>query len=189
MPLHLEMIGALDAQPLVCRRRHFPELEFSEFMVATRDQPGLFAKVAGVLTANNLNILSARIITCGSGIALDVFRVSHQIGEAAMDDERWMRVERDLERVLDGQEDIAELVARARRIRLDHGGSCAASRLKLRSTIAAPKNSPSVDVFTQDRVGLLYRDNAYAVRSGPGDSSRAHLDQCRSGARRFLCNR
>ena len=32
-----------------------------------------------------------------------------------MDDERWMRVERDLDRVLAGQEDIAELVAKARK--------------------------------------------------------------------------
>ena len=82
--LHFDMMRAIEERPLVCRQRHFPELEFSEFMVATRDQPGLFAKIAGALTANNLNILSARIITCGDGIALDVFRVSH-LGEAGRD--------------------------------------------------------------------------------------------------------
>jgi [protein-PII] uridylyltransferase len=155
-PLHLEMIGALDSQPMVCRRRHFPELEFSEFMVATRDQPGLFTKVAGVLTANNLNILSARIITCGSGIALDVFRVSHQIGEAAMDDERWMRVERDLERVLEGNEDVAELVAKAR---MNQAGSRRFVRRVATEVTIDNRSSEDftvIDVFTQDRVGLLY---------------------------------
>ena len=142
VPLHLEMIGALASESLVCRRRHFPELEFSEFMVATRDQPGLFAKVAGVLTANNLNILSARIITCGDGLALDVFRVSHQIGEAAMDDDRWLRVERDLERVLAGQEDIAELVARARKNQAGSRRFVAGSRPRSRSITAVLNNSP-----------------------------------------------
>jgi [protein-PII] uridylyltransferase len=150
------MIGALASESLVCRRRHFPELEFSEFMVATRDQPGLFAKVAGVLTANNLKILSARIITCGDGLALDVFRVSHQIGEAAMDDERWLRVERDLERVLAGQEDIAELVARARKNQA--GSRRFVRRVATEITIdnRSSEHFTVVDVFTQDRVGLLY---------------------------------
>jgi [protein-PII] uridylyltransferase len=154
--LHLEMIDALDSQAMVCRRRHFPDLEFSEFMVATRDQPGLFAKVAGVLTANNLNILSARIITCGNGVALDVFRVSHQIGEAAMDDDRWTRVERDLERVLEGHEDIAALVANARQ---NQAGSRRFVRRVATEVTVDNRSSEEftvIDVFTQDRVGLLY---------------------------------
>ena len=155
-PLHFEMIMALESEPLVCRRRHFPELEFSEFMVTTRDQPGLFAKVAGVLTANNLKILSARIITCADGLALDVFRVSHQIGEAAMDDERWRRVERDLDRVLAGQEDVAELVAKARRNQA--GSRRFVRRVATEITIdnRSSEEFTVIDVFTQDRVGLLY---------------------------------
>ena len=40
--------------------------------------------IAGALTANNLNILSARITTRSSGIALDVFRVSHLMGAGAL---------------------------------------------------------------------------------------------------------
>ncbi|HUN58949.1 MAG TPA: [protein-PII] uridylyltransferase [Candidatus Binataceae bacterium] len=156
VPLHFEMIRALESEPLVCRRRHFPELEFSEFIVTTRDQPGLFAKVAGVLTANNLKILSARIITCGDGLALDVFRVSHQIGEAAMDDDRWTRVERDLERVLADDEDIAELVANARKNQA--GSRRFVRRVATEITIdnRSSEEFTVIDVFTQDRVGLLY---------------------------------
>jgi len=75
IPTHFELMRTLDGRNLVCRHRHFPDLEFSEFIVATRDQPGLFSRIAGVLTANNLNILSARITTRADGLALDVFRV------------------------------------------------------------------------------------------------------------------
>src|SRR5271169_1642693 len=90
IPLHFDLMRALADRPLVCRIRHFPELEFSEFIVVTRDQPGLFSKIAGVLTANNLNILSARITTRTNGIAMDVFRVSHEAGaeSMAMEDSR-----------------------------------------------------------------------------------------------------
>ena len=39
--LHFELMRALGEQPLVTRHRHFPDLEFSEFIVVTRDRPGL----------------------------------------------------------------------------------------------------------------------------------------------------
>ena len=156
--LHFELMRSIGEHPLVSRVRHYPEREFSEYVVVTRDQPGLFSMIAGALTANNLNILSARITTRTNGIAIDVFRVSH-LGDAAalaMEDDRWQRVERDLERVITGQQDIGELVAAAHHVRT-------AGRKFLRhvATEVTVDNRTSeeftvIDVFTQDRVGLLF---------------------------------
>ena len=56
----------------------FPERDFSEFAVCTRDRPGLFAMLSGVLAAHGMNILAARIDTSRDGVALDAFRVSHE---------------------------------------------------------------------------------------------------------------
>jgi len=156
--LHFELMRAIDERPLVCRHRHFPELEFSEFIVVTHDEPGLFSKIAGVLTANNLNILSARITTRADSVALDVFRVSHLggAGAIAMDEERWSRVERDLERVLLGEQDIAALVAEAQRARF--GARRFVRRVVTEVNIdnRSSEEFTVVDVFTQDRVGLLF---------------------------------
>jgi len=156
--LHFEMMRALGEHPLVTRHRHFPELEFSEFIVVTADRQGLFSMIAGALTANNLNILSARITTRNTGIALDVFRVSHSgpTGAVALEEDRWQRVERDLERVITGQQDIAELVASAHHVR-----SADKKFLRRMATEVTVENRTSerytvVDVFTQDRVGLLF---------------------------------
>jgi len=156
IPMHFELMRALGEQALVCRHRHFLELEFSEFVVATRDQPGLFANIAGVLTANNLNILSARITTRGDGVALDVFRVSHGAGGMAMEEERWLRVERDLEAVLGGQRDIEAMVAAAQRSRV--AGRKFVRRVATEISVdnRSSEQYPVVDVFTQDRVGLLF---------------------------------
>jgi [protein-PII] uridylyltransferase len=126
---HFELMRVLGERALACRHRHFPELEFSEFIVATRDQPGLFSKIAGVLTANNLNILSARITTRADGVALDVFRVSHGAGRMAMEEER-LRVA--------GRQFVRRV---ATEITVDN-------RTSEQYTV--------VDVFTQDRVGLLF---------------------------------
>jgi [protein-PII] uridylyltransferase len=155
--LHFETMQAFaEGSPLICRHRHFPRLEFSEFIVVTRDVPGLFSRAAGVLTANNLNILSARITTRSDGIALDVFRVSLGTGALAMEEERWHRVERDLERVLNGEVDIEALVAEAQRSRL--GGRRFTRRVATEVTVdnRTSDEYTVVDVFTQDRVGLLF---------------------------------
>jgi [protein-PII] uridylyltransferase len=156
LPMHFELMRAYRERPLVCRHRHFPELEFSEFVVVTRDQPGLFSKIAGVLTANNLNILSARITTRADGVALDVFRVSHGSGGLAMEEERWLRVERDLEAVLAGEREIEPMVAEAQRARV--AGRKFVRRLPTEVTVdnRSSEQFTVVDVFTQDRVGLLF---------------------------------
>jgi [protein-PII] uridylyltransferase len=158
IPYHFDLMRRLDGNALVCQQRHFPDRDFSEFIVATRDQHGLFSKIAGVLTANNLNILSARITTRSDGVVLDTFRISHQAEAAAiaMDEERWERVERDLRAVLSGQQDIVALVARSR------PSSVAARRFVSRvATEVTVDNRTSerftvIDVFTQDRLGLLF---------------------------------
>jgi len=156
--LHFDLMRSLADRPLVCRIRHFPELEFSEFIVVTHDQPGLFSMIAGALTANNLNILSARITTRTTGIAMDVFRVSHLMGAGsmAMEADRWLRVERDLERVITGQQEIAALVAAAH-----HVQSAGRKFVRHVPTEVTVDNRSSeqftvIDVFTQDRVGLLF---------------------------------
>jgi len=158
IPLHFEAMRALDGRHLVCRHRHFPDREFSEFIVVTGDQPGLFSKIAGVLTANYLNILSARITTRTDGIALDVFHLSHLqgAGTLAMEEDRWLRVEHDLERVLTGEQDIAALVANNQRSR--QAGRKFVRRVPTEVTVdnRSSEQFTVVDVFTQDRVGLLF---------------------------------
>ncbi len=155
---HFDAMRALGERRLVCRHRHFPDLEFSEFIVITADEPGLFSKIAGVLTANYLNILSARITTRADGIALDVFHVSHLQGAKtmAMEEDRWLRVERDLERVLGDEQDIEALVESTQRSRL--AGRKFVRRVPTEITVdnRSSEKFTVVDVFTQDRVGLLF---------------------------------
>src|SRR5262249_4386440 len=88
----------------------FPERDFTEFAVCTRDRPGLFSMLSGVLAAHGMNILAARIDTSRDGVALDAFRVSHEGGNDTVDRERWERVDRTLRQVLSGTRDVEALV-------------------------------------------------------------------------------
>jgi [protein-PII] uridylyltransferase len=182
--LHFDLMRSLGDRPLVCRIRHFPELEFSEFIVVAHDQPGLFSMIAGALTANNLNILSARITTRTNGVAIDVFRVSHQMGEGSMalEEDRWQRVEHDLERVVTGQQDIAAMVAAAH-----HVQSAGRKFVRHVPTEVTVDNRTSeqftvIDVFTQDRVGLLFAITHTLFRLG----LRIHLARISTNADQAL---
>jgi [protein-PII] uridylyltransferase len=75
---HFELMRRHEEEPVVTQVTHFPEREFSTFVVVTNDKPGLFSQITGVLAANGMNILGAEIYTGAHGIVLDEFRISHQ---------------------------------------------------------------------------------------------------------------
>src|SRR5437773_2774776 len=110
-----EAEAAGERPALATRLTHFPERDYSEFAVCTRDRPGLFAMLSGALAAHGMNILAARITTSRDDVALDAFRISHDEGDGAPDAERWERVERSLRRVLGGEVNVEELVERSAR--------------------------------------------------------------------------
>ncbi len=154
---HLELFDRYREGDLVCEVRHFRERAFSEWTVITRDQPGLFARITGVLLAQGMNILTANIHTSSSGFVLDVFRISHgDQPEVVMRAERWQRAEDNLRAVLAGQVDVEELVERAR-------PSLALARRyvpKVPTQIDVDNEVSAhytvLDVYTHDRVGLLF---------------------------------
>ncbi len=52
-----------------------PKSKTRTITVCAKDRPGLFSKIAGVLTLNNQDILDAQIYTWRNNIALDIFEV------------------------------------------------------------------------------------------------------------------
>jgi [protein-PII] uridylyltransferase len=134
---------------------HFREMRggFTEFIVCTPDVHGLYAKVAGTLTAATLNILGSHVYTLRDGLALEVYRLTTPEGG---DDERqlvWDEFTRMLERVLRGEAEVGKLL-RSRRRRLT------VSPARQPSSVMVSNQESDfytvVDVTTDDRIGLLY---------------------------------
>jgi [protein-PII] uridylyltransferase len=140
--------------PLATLLNHFPERDYAEFAVCTRDRPGLFAMLSGVLAAHGLNIVAARIATSRDGVALDAFRVSHP-GTDVPDSDRWERVERTLGKVLGGEVDVETLVRQSQRPSiLTRRRRRATTRVEIDNQVS--RQYTVLDVFTGDRVGLLF---------------------------------
>ncbi len=133
----------------------FTERDFGELAVCTRDRPGLFSMLSGVLAAHGMNILGARITTSRDGVALDAFRVSREGPDYMVDRERWARVEQTLRGVLSGSVDVEELVRRSSRPSvLTKKRRPVPTRVEVHNDVSAEYTV--LDVYAADRVGLLF---------------------------------
>jgi [protein-PII] uridylyltransferase len=126
-----------------------------ELTFLARDRPGLFSMIAGALTLNRINILSSDIYTWRDRTAVDVFRVEGP-GTGRVPEEVWQKVEQDLSKTLEGKLSLSK--------RLDQKAGPSVLRRPGRPT-RIPEvrvdNKVSdfftlIEVFANDRVGLLY---------------------------------
>jgi [protein-PII] uridylyltransferase len=152
---HIHLYNTLGTAEFVWNVTPTPYSNTRTVTVCAKDRPGLFSKISGIFTLNNLNILDAQAFTWRNNIALDIFEVTpppDQLFEA----DRWKRAEGGLQAALTGRLDLAKALKE----------KMAAYRTSSRSTRQRPHrvvvdNESSsfftiVEVFTYDFPGLLY---------------------------------
>ena len=123
--------------------------------ICAGDRPGLFSKIAGVFTLNNLDILDARIYTWRNKIALDIFRVKPP-PDTLFEEKKWSKAKGDLKAALKGTLDLPdalkERVSLHRRVK---------RHLEPRPHRVEIDNQASgfftiIEVFSYDFPGLLF---------------------------------
>ncbi len=129
---------------------------YSAITLLTRDRRGLFFRIAGTMSANRINILSAWTHSIGS-LAVATFHVN-DIPEGPLNDPaRWEGFKSDFRKVLKGEVDVDELVLTRRRSRRPFGASSVPRfPLKVQVDNAASDRSTIIEVYAHDRPGLLY---------------------------------
>lgn len=134
--------------------------------VCAKDRPGLFSKIAGTFTMNNMDIIDAQIFTWRNQIAVDIFEVKAP-PDRLYENERWAQAEKELNSALSGELDLATA--------LEEKLTEAMRRMKSRSTkrptrVVVDNQSSSyftiVEVFTYDFPGLLFSITDSLFRCG-----------------------
>jgi [protein-PII] uridylyltransferase len=161
---HVKLVGqALAQTPHIAFEVHcFPIKGHSELAIVTPDAPGVLATIAGALTANRVDVLGAvlgHVDLPGGRLVTDVFYVRDLKGAAIPDDDaRWKKLGDDLHQLLAGPPDPSKVGALIAQRRPRSGmpkrvtpGVATDIRLHDDSTHAT-----IVEVFTRDRVGVLY---------------------------------
>ena len=127
-----------------------------EVTFLAKDRAGLFSDVSGVLALNNINILSARIYTWRDGTAVDIFRVTPPV-DPIRTDEIWKKIKRDLAETFQGDLPLSERLQQKAEPTL-----LSRKKILTRQTRVTVDNEASdfftlIEVFTDDRIGLLYQ--------------------------------
>ena len=132
-----------------------PESGEAELTLVAPDRPGLLALFSAALAANGIDILAAEVNSLEDGIALDQF-VVREPGGGVPAQSRWEAAHADLLRLLSGADDPHRLVQKRLR-RASWAASAAPSvETKLRIDGVSSAEFTILDVFTQDRPGLLH---------------------------------
>jgi [protein-PII] uridylyltransferase len=151
---HLRLIQQLDGEPVVTELFHHSDLGLSDLVVITRDQPALFAAMAGTLAASGINIISAQIHTRGDGVAIDTFQVSDPLGEAVTSVARWTRTFASLRAVLSGDRRVEDLLEERQPGTRSPTGVAVPPRVTVDNRLS--DSYTVIEVKCPDRVGLLY---------------------------------
>ncbi|MGY6502007.1 MAG: [protein-PII] uridylyltransferase [Acidimicrobiales bacterium] len=116
------------------------------------DRPGLFSRVAGVLSINGCAVLAASAWS-EDGAAVAQFRVTRRDGAPVP----WDRVRSDLDLALDGRLAIAaKLAERARTYRPGRPSSASSPSTRVFVDNEISANATVVEVHTADTTGVLY---------------------------------
>jgi len=120
----------------------------------TYDKPGLFSKMAGAFTLNNMKILSANIFTLKNGLAFDTYEVTNPPDDYH-ETEKWARAQKDFLQALDDHLQLDRLIQEKRDAKMQ-----AAYGRQIGKKVVV--NNEESDFFTileirsGARLGLLY---------------------------------
>jgi [protein-PII] uridylyltransferase len=133
-----------------------PNEEYDEFTFWGFDEVGIFSKLCGVIAASGINILGARIITRNDGRILDTFFVNRLSKSTFKDKEIWNNLWNALNRVLEGQVDVEELVSRRKKNKPIYEKTIPKNPTRIDIDNESSDRSTVIDIYTHDRIGLLY---------------------------------
>jgi [protein-PII] uridylyltransferase len=151
---HLRLVEGLEEDVIATELFHYPDLDSSELVIATRDVPGLFSLIAGTLAAHGINILSAQIHTRADGLAIDTFQVNDPLGEPVTEEARWRQTLDALRKVVSGEESVDALLARRRAARPASEAVAGPPKISVDNHLS--DSHTVVEVKCPDRIGLLY---------------------------------
>lgn len=162
---HVRLAHALNSRQVKTSWRVNAQSKCTDLHVCARNRRGLFANLAGALTAQGVNILSVSLNTRTDGLAVDSFKVCDTVGEPLADPQRWEQIDDAIKRVLSGELDIATAVAKRLRAQTASRFSkrkTAAPRTLLKATKLSWDNQSSdkstiLEVQAADRLGLAYK--------------------------------
>ncbi len=130
---------------------------YTNITVITRDFPSLLSKICGVLSINDLNIHDAKIFTRKDGIVIDTFNVTDFRSHNKVSNDRYNKIENDLDAVVSGLLKLNAEIARMKNRwwRIENKFFKRSGKVKI--VFEEQEKYTIVDIYSPDRLGFLYQ--------------------------------
>lgn len=158
---HIRLAHALNSRLVRTSWRVNTQARCTDLHLCGRNRRGLFAAVAGTLTAQGVNILSVHLYTRADGLALESFKVRDAAGEPINDPARWDEIDTALKRALGGEFDVVAAVEKRLRAQ---GNSRFGKRKQLAPAVTevtwdnqSSDRRTILEVRASDRLGLAFK--------------------------------
>lgn len=153
---HVRLYENLEHSAFVWDVVHEQQTDTRQITLCGKDEPGLFSKIAGVLTLNDLDILDAKIYTWKNRIALDIFKVSPP-PDKIFEEDTWSRAEQNLKNALQGELDLEKALKKKISAYKDEKPPTAHRPHCVKINNKASSFFTIIEIFTYDYKGLLFR--------------------------------
>ncbi len=155
---HLAAVRRLHVGEVLVEAEFNRELGTCEYSVVTHNDvtPGIFSKIAGVMAGSGVQILDAQILTRADGVVVDTFQVMDPEYQGAPPAERLRTVGDRIASVLKGWEHVDNVLRRGARLKLTRSLPKAREATEVRIDNETSDAYTILDVFADDRQGLLY---------------------------------
>jgi [protein-PII] uridylyltransferase len=150
---HVGLANSLINDPIqleLKRGRHWFELT-----LVTYDRPGVFAKMAGVLSTWGMNIVNANAFSNAAGVIVDTFYFTERFRTLELNVSEWQRFKRSISDVLSGEVDLDRLIRERSRAN-KHNTAKVRIETQIDFDNEASQHSTVLQVIAQDRSGLLH---------------------------------
>ncbi len=126
-----------------------------ELTIVARDQVGLLARVAGVLSLNGLIVRQAQVAQAAPGIARETFEVEPRFDRVP----NWDKLESDLKDAIEGISDLQNLIKlkELEYSRSKRAGAALTAEPKVLFDNEASHRATIVEVRAPDGIGVLYK--------------------------------
>ena len=151
---HFELFSRLRADEVqlsLC-----PYRDLYELTILSGDRPGLFAMIAGALSASAMEIVKANAFSNANGVAVDCFYFKDRFHTLDLNASEHERLKENIARVVRGESAVDDLIRSRSGLR---GSSSPKVQVETRILLENESSSHStlLEVVAQDRPGLLYQ--------------------------------
>jgi [protein-PII] uridylyltransferase len=152
---HLRLVLNLGGGNFSWELQKLKDAPVTRVIQCVQDRPGLFSKMVGVFSLNDIQVLSANIFTLKNGLALDVYEVTNPLDPYQVE-EKWEKIRKEILSALDETLPLDELISNKEKMTL------ARERYVNSETRKIDINNEASDFFTviefksEEQVGFLY---------------------------------